>query len=109
MVVPPPKTAYCPACGCVANVPTISESGLKGYEIITWYGIAVPAGTPKPVIEKIHLDVVKVLAQKDVAGVFESLGAEAVGNTPAEFSRVIQTGIPKWIKLVKSMRAPAGG
>ena len=87
------------------NVPTISESGLKGYEIITWYGIAVPAGTPKPVIEKIHLDVVKVLAQKDVAGVFESLGAEAVGNTPAEFSRVIQTGIPKWIKLVKSMRA----
>ena len=87
------------------NVPTISESGLKGYEIITWYGIAVPAGTPKPVIEKIHLDVVKVLAQKDVAGVFESLGAEAVGNTPAEFSRLIQTGIPKWIKLVKSMRA----
>ncbi len=87
------------------NVPTISESGLKGYEIITWYGIAVPAGTPKIVIEKIHLDVVKVLAQKDVAGVFESLGADAVGNTPAEFSRVIQTGIPKWIKLVKSMRA----
>ena len=90
------------------EVPTISEAGLKGYEIITWYGIAVPAGTPKPVIERIHADVVRVLAQKDVANVFESLGAEAVGNTPAEFSRVIQTGIPKWIKLVKSMRAPGG-
>ena len=89
------------------NVPTVSESGLKGYEIITWYGIAVPAGTPKPVIERIHLDTVKVLAQKDVVNVFENLGAEAVGNTPAEFSRVIQDGIPKWIKLVKSMRAPA--
>ena len=62
----------------------------------------------KQVIERIHADVVKVLAQKDVANVLESLGAEAIGNTPAEFSRVIQTGIPKWIKLVKSMRAPGG-
>ena len=88
------------------DVPTISEAGLKGYEIITWYGIAVPAGTPKPIVERIHADVVKVLAQKDVANVFESLGAEAVGNTPAEFSRVIQTGISKWVKLVKSMRTP---
>ena len=88
------------------EVPTISEAGLKGYEIITWYGIAVPAGTPKPVIERIHADVVKVLAQKEVASVFDSLGAEAVGNSPAEFSRLIETGIPKWVKLVKSMRAP---
>ena len=91
------------------DIPTISEAGLKGYEIITWYGIVVPATTPKAVIEKIHLDTVRVLAQKEVAGVFDSLGAEAVGNTPAEFTRVIQTGIPKWIKLVKAMRAPAGG
>ena len=91
------------------DIPTISEAGLKGYEIITWYGVAVPAGSPKLVIDKIHLDVVKVLAQKDVSGVFESLGAESVGNTPAEFTRVIQTGIPQWIKLVKAMRAPAGG
>ncbi len=90
------------------DVPTISEAGLKGYEIITWYGIAVPAGTPKAIVDKIHLDIVKVLAQKDVANVFESLGAEAVGNTPAEFTRVIQTGIPKWVKLVKSIRVPAG-
>ena len=88
------------------EVPTISEAGLKGYEIITWYGIAVPAGTPKPVIERIHADVVKVLAQKEVANVFDSLGAEAVGNSPAEFSRLIETGIPKWVKLVKSMRTP---
>jgi tripartite-type tricarboxylate transporter receptor subunit TctC len=91
------------------DVPTISEAGLKGYEIITWYGIALPAGAPKAVIDKIYLDTVKVLAQKDVAGVFESLGADAVGNTPAEFGRMIQAGIPKWVKLVKSMRAPAGG
>jgi tripartite-type tricarboxylate transporter receptor subunit TctC len=89
------------------DVPTISEAGLKGYEIITWYGVAVPAGTPKAVVDKIHLDTVKVLAQKDVTSVFESLGAEAVGNSPAEFTRLIQTGIPKWVKLVKSMRAPS--
>ena len=87
-------------------VPTISEAGLKGYEIITWYGIAVPAGTPKAIVDKIHLDTAKVLAQKEVANVLESLGAEAVGNTPAEFTRVIQTGIPKWVKLVRSMRSP---
>ena len=64
--------------------------------------------TPKAVVDKIHHDSAKVLAQKDVANVFESLGAEAVGNTPAEFTRVIQTGIPKWVKLVKAIRAPAG-
>jgi len=91
------------------EVPTISEAGLKGYEIITWYGISVPAGTPKSVIDRIHLDTVKVLAQKDVVAVLDSLGAEAVGNTPAEFSRVIRTGIPVWVKLVKAMRKPAGG
>jgi len=88
------------------DVPTISEAGLKGYEIITWYGIAVPAGTPKAIVDKIHLDTAKVLAQKEVASLFDSLGAEAVGNTPAEFTRVIQTGIPKWVKLVRSMRSP---
>lgn len=91
------------------EVPTISEAGLKGYEIITWYGIAVPAGTPKNIVDAIHLDTVKVLAQKDVVAVLDSLGAEPVGNSPAEFTRVIQTGIPKWIKLVKAMRKPAGG
>ena len=91
------------------SVPTISEAGLKGYEIITWYGIAVPAGTSPAVIERIHLDTVRVLAQKDVLNVLESLGADAVGNTPAEFTRVIRDGIPKWIKLVKAMRKPAGG
>ena len=69
----------------------------------------VPANTPKAIVEKIHLDTAKVLAQKEVAGVFDSLGADAVGNMPAEFTRVIQSGIPKWIKLVKAMRAPAGG
>ena len=89
------------------DVPTVSEAGLRGYEIITWYGVAVPAGTPKAIVDKIHLDTAKVLAQKDVAGVFESLGAEAVGNSPAEFTRLIQTGIPKWVKLVKSMRSPS--
>jgi len=88
------------------DVPTISEAGLKGYEIITWYGIAVPAGTPKAIVDKVYLDTAKVLAQKEVASVFDSLGAEAVGNTPAEFTRVIQTGIPKWVKLVRSMRSP---
>jgi tripartite-type tricarboxylate transporter receptor subunit TctC len=88
------------------EVPTISEAGLKGYEIITWYGISVPAGTPKTVVDKIHLDTVKVLAQKDVSAVLDGLGAEAVGNTPAEFARVIRTGIPVWVKLVKSMRSP---
>ncbi len=88
------------------DVPTISEAGLKGYEIITWYGIAVPAGTPRAVVDKIHLDTARVLAHQDVANAFINLGAEAVGNTPAEFSRVIQTGIPKWVKLVKSIRSP---
>ncbi len=88
------------------EVPTISEAGLKGYEIITWYGIAVPAGTPKHIVDAIHLDTAKVLAQKDVVAVLDSLGAEPVGNTPAEFTRVIRTGIPAWVKLVKSMRQP---
>ena len=86
------------------DVPTISEAGLKGYEISTWYGIALPANAPKAVVERIHADTVSVLAQKDVIAVLDSLGAEAVGNTPAEFARMIRDGIPVWVKLVKSMR-----
>ena len=65
-----------------------------------------PAGAPKLIIDKIHADTVKVLAQKDVITAMDSLGAEIVGNTPAEFSRVIRTGIPVWVKLVKSIRSP---
>ena len=86
------------------DVPTISEAGLKGYEISTWYGIVLPANAPKAVVERIHADTVSVLAQKDVIAVLDSLGAEAVGNTPAEFVRMIRDGIPVWVKLVKSMR-----
>jgi tripartite-type tricarboxylate transporter receptor subunit TctC len=79
------------------NVPTVSESGFKDFTAVTWFGIAVPAGTPEPIVQKIHTEIVKVL--KD-PGVKERLGGD-VETGPKAFAALIKSDHDKWGKLVK--------
>jgi tripartite-type tricarboxylate transporter receptor subunit TctC len=83
------------------DVPTISESGLPGYEAYNWWGILAPAGTPGPVIDKLHRELTAVLDSRETGKRFESEGAEAVRMSPAEFGRFIASETAKWAKASK--------
>ena len=83
------------------EVPTFSESGLTGIEVLSWYGILAPAGTPQAVIRRLNGEIVKILTQKDVRDRFTGLGTELVGNTPEQFSALIKADTVRWAKVVK--------
>ena len=79
----------------------MEELGFQGYEATAWFGLMGPAGLPKPIVDKIHDETVKVMAQPDVRRKLESLGLQLVGNTPAEFLEIVKTETPMWGKVIK--------
>ena len=83
------------------ELPTLDESGLKGYQIVGWNGMFVPAGTPPAIVNRLHAEVVKVLALPDVKERLATLGADGVGDTPQHFAAFIKSEIPKWAQVVK--------
>lgn len=88
------------------ELPTIAEAGVTGYEASTWYGLLAPAKTPKPVVDRLHADTVKILAGP-ARQRLEIQGFEPVGGTPAEFSAYIKSEIVKWAKVIKDANIPA--
>ncbi len=85
----------------VPDLPTLDEAGLKGYEIVGWNGLFFPAGTSPAIVKTIHSQTVTMLTQPDVKERLARLGAEAVGNSPAEFAAFIRAEIDKWARIVK--------
>ncbi len=83
------------------DLPTLDESGLKGFQIVGWNGLFVPAGTPPAVVNKLHAGVAAALALPDVKERLAILGADGVGNTPQHFAAFIKADIAKWAKVVK--------
>lgn len=87
------------------DLPTIAESGFPGFEASSWFGVLAPARTPRPVVARLHADIVKSLQQPDVRQRLENVGFEIVGGTPDEFAGYIQSEIRKWAKVVKASGA----
>jgi tripartite-type tricarboxylate transporter receptor subunit TctC len=86
----------------VPDVPTMSEVGFKGYEVTSWQSILAPAGTPPPIIQKLHEETVKALRQPDVVDRLATQGGnELVGNTPDEFARIIKNEIAMYARVIK--------
>jgi tripartite-type tricarboxylate transporter receptor subunit TctC len=83
------------------DVPTLGEAGVPDQESDTMQGILVPAGTPKPIIDLLHREVVKIMALPDVKEKLDALGFEVVGSTPDEFTARIKIEIPKWGKVIR--------
>lgn len=83
------------------EVPTISESGLPGYESVGWFGLLAPAKTPPEIVKQINQDVVAIMDTKEFREQLAILGAEAQPQTPEEFGRYINADVAKWSKLVK--------
>jgi len=83
------------------SLPTIAQSGVPGYEVNVWFGMQVPAGTPRPLVERMNRDIVKVLKQPEIVQKFRELGVEVVASTPEAFAQVLQKEVPKWTQLIK--------
>jgi tripartite-type tricarboxylate transporter receptor subunit TctC len=87
------------------DMPTMDESGLKGYEVYSWIGIMGPAGLPPAVVTRLHDEANRALRLPDVSQRFASLGIDVLGTTPEEFARIMQADLVKFGKLVKAAGA----
>jgi tripartite-type tricarboxylate transporter receptor subunit TctC len=83
------------------DLPTISEAGVPGYEVTNWWGIVVPAGTPRAIIDRLHKDLTAVVASPETKKRFETEGAEPLSMSPDEFGRFIAAETVKWARVVK--------
>jgi tripartite-type tricarboxylate transporter receptor subunit TctC len=83
------------------DLPTISEAGVPGYEVTNWWGIVVPAGTPRSIIDRLHKELTAVVSSTETKQRFETEGAEPLSMSPDEFGRFIATETVKWARVVK--------
>jgi len=83
------------------EVPTISESGVPGYEFISWNGVHVPAATPRAIAGKLNMELLRIIALPDVKEKMFSLGMDVAGGTPEEFGTLVKSDIAKWAKVIR--------
>jgi len=89
----------------IPDVPTMAEAGVPGYEVTTWYALWAIKGTPQAAIDRMYSETLKVLAQADVKAIWAAQGADAGGQKPEEFARLVHSEIAKWAKVVKDAGA----
>ena len=83
------------------DTPTLKELGIPDFEVTSWYAMWVPKGTPKEVTDRLYQEVVKILQMPDIKAIWESQGATAGGQPPAEFGRFVHSEVQRWGKVVK--------
>ena len=84
------------------EVPTIAEAGIKGYDYSSWIGLLAPARTPSAVVTRLNVESVKAIRTPEVKAILAVEGSEPVGNSPDEFSAIMQTEVARWMKVVKA-------
>lgn len=85
----------------IPELPTIAEAGYPGFDTSSWQGVLVPAATPASLVRRLHQDLVKVIALREMHARFADLAMEPVGNAPREFALIIQSDLVKWLKVIK--------
>ena len=88
----------------IPNVPTVGET-IPGYEVLTWYGLLAPAGTPKEIVARLNAEVAKVLQTPDIKARIADISSEPGGNSPEQFADLIRKETVKWAKVVKDSGA----
>jgi tripartite-type tricarboxylate transporter receptor subunit TctC len=83
------------------DVPTVAEQGFPGFAADAWYGLLAPARTPRPIIDKLHAEVVRIMKLPESKERLGNVGFEIVASTPEEFAKLIRDEIPKWTKVVR--------
>jgi tripartite-type tricarboxylate transporter receptor subunit TctC len=84
------------------DLPTVAESGMAGFDVVSWFGLLLPANTPDDVAAKVHDEVARVARLPDVKAVFAKQGIDLIGNTPAEFADFIKQDWAVWDKVIKT-------
>ncbi len=87
------------------EVPTVSEAGVPGYDVSSWYAVSAPPKTPKAIVAKLNGVIAQILAQPEISGRFEKEGVDAVYSTPEALGQLIKTDIAKWIKVSKAIKS----
>lgn len=90
----------------IPNLPAMTEI-LPGYEVTQWYGLLVPAGTPREIVERLNKEIVTAVATPKVSQAFVKLGTKPASTTPAEFSSFIRSEISRWTKVIKAANIQA--
>ena len=85
----------------VPDVPTLEEAGLKGFDIGTWFGVLAPAGTPKDIVAKLNAEMVKIIKSPDFGERMRAIGADPIGDSPADMATRVREETTKFAKLVK--------
>jgi tripartite-type tricarboxylate transporter receptor subunit TctC len=88
------------------GVPPVAEAGVPGYEAMQWYGMVAPAGTPAPIIARLHAEAVKALHSDDMKEKLALDGAQPVGSSPAEFAALIRSELEKWSRVARAAEIP---
>ncbi len=83
------------------EIPTLQEQGFKGFETGSWFGVHVPAGTPRDIVAKLHAETLRAIGLPDIRNRMQAEGAEFIGDTPEQFTAYIRGEIEKWGKAVK--------
>ena len=86
------------------DVPTLDESGLKGFNLGTWFGVLAPAGTPRDIVSRLNTELVKIIQSPDFKKRMDDIGAEPVGNTPEQMAQQIKDDTERFAKLVKDAK-----
>ena len=89
------------------NVPTIAESGQKGFDMVSWQAMFVPANTPQPIVDRLHAEVMKVLATPDVQAKLKGFGMEPSSMTPTQLLAYQKLEVEKWAKVIKAANIKA--
>ena len=89
------------------DVPTMAESGLAGYEISSWQAVFAPAGTPKPIIDRLYSEISKILQLPDVQKRLSDMGLDLSGMPPQELAALVKADVPRLGKIVKESGARA--
>jgi tripartite-type tricarboxylate transporter receptor subunit TctC len=91
----------------VPDLPTISESGLKGFDANNWYGLLVPANTPRPIIDRFNRETARILNMQDIKTLLFNQGLDVAPGTPEQFGAYIKSERAKWAKVIKASGAKA--
>jgi tripartite-type tricarboxylate transporter receptor subunit TctC len=83
------------------DIPTVSESGIPGFEAVSWGGVMGPAGLPSDIVKRLNTEIIRILKMPDIAEKMTSLGADIVGSSPEEFDKYLRAEIAKWGKVAR--------
>ena len=84
------------------DVPTLAESGLPGFDLVTWIGFVAPAGVDKAIVTKLNREIVRILQLPETKEKLNAIGMEVVGSTPEQFSQTIKDDAVKFGRIIKS-------